>query len=65
MYHIARHTLLFAAVSFVLNGQQTHTAPADIKPGSITYEDIAYPYPVRFLPLTLYGQDVRMACCTA
>ncbi|MSO63448.1 MAG: alpha/beta fold hydrolase [Acidobacteria bacterium] len=36
-------------------------APADVKPGSITYEDIAYPYPVSYLPLTLYGQDVRMA----
>src|SRR5437899_5892958 len=35
--------------------------PADIKPGSITYEDIAYPYPVSYLPLTHYGQDVRMA----
>src|SRR3984957_5962708 len=36
-------------------------APTDVKPGSITYEEIAYPYPVQFLPLTLYGQDVRMA----
>ena len=36
-------------------------APADIKPGSITYEGIDYPYPVAYLPLTLYGQDVRMA----
>jgi pimeloyl-ACP methyl ester carboxylesterase len=36
-------------------------APADMKPGSITYEDVAYPYPVLYLPLTLYGQDVRMA----
>ena len=36
-------------------------APTDVKPGSITYEEIAYPYPVSFLPLTLYGQDVRMA----
>ena len=36
-------------------------APTDIKPGSITYEEIAYPYPVHYLPLTLYGQDVRMA----
>ena len=36
-------------------------APTDVKPGSITYEDIAYPYPVSYLPLTLYGQDVRMA----
>src|ERR1700757_5175162 len=36
-------------------------APKDVKPGSITYEDVAYPYPVQFLPLTLYGQDIRMA----
>jgi pimeloyl-ACP methyl ester carboxylesterase len=36
-------------------------APGDVAPGSITYEDIPYPYPVKFLPLTLYGQDVRMA----
>jgi pimeloyl-ACP methyl ester carboxylesterase len=36
-------------------------APSDVKPGSITYEEIPYPYPVSFLPLTLYGQDVRMA----
>src|ERR1700728_1491363 len=35
--------------------------PADVKPGSITYEDVPYPYPVTYLPLTLYGQDVRMA----
>ena len=36
-------------------------APADVKPGSITYEEVPYPYPVSYLPLTLYGQDVRMA----
>jgi pimeloyl-ACP methyl ester carboxylesterase len=36
-------------------------APADVKPGSITYEDVPYPYPVSYLPLRLYGQDVRMA----
>ena len=28
---------------------------------SPTLEDVAYPYPVHDLPLTLYGQDVRMA----
>src|SRR5436305_11657435 len=36
-------------------------APKDVKPGSITYEEVAYPHPVAYLPLTLYGQDVRMA----
>jgi pimeloyl-ACP methyl ester carboxylesterase len=35
-------------------------APADVKPGSITCEDVAYPYPSSYLPLTLYGQDVRI-----
>src|SRR5262245_11643084 len=36
-------------------------APADIQPASITYDEIAYPHAVHYLPLTLYGQDVRMA----
>ena len=36
-------------------------APTDVKPGSITYEEVPYPYPVKFLPLSMYGQDVRMA----
>jgi pimeloyl-ACP methyl ester carboxylesterase len=35
--------------------------PADIKPGSITCEDVPYPYDVSYLPLKLYGQDVRLA----
>jgi pimeloyl-ACP methyl ester carboxylesterase len=45
----------------VVYGQQPRHAPADVKPGSITYEDIPYPYPVRYLALRVYGQDVRMA----
>ena len=36
-------------------------APADVRPGSITSEDVAYPFPSTYLPLTMYGQDVRMA----
>src|SRR5207248_4091152 len=35
--------------------------PTDVKPGSINCEDCPYPYPSSYLPLTLYGQDVRMA----
>jgi pimeloyl-ACP methyl ester carboxylesterase len=58
-----RSLCLLGVLAF-LNGSfvdaQTH-APADVKPGSITYEDIPYPYPVMYLSLTLYGQDVRMA----
>ena len=37
------------------------SAPTDVVPGSITNEDVPYPHPVHYLPLTLYGQDVRMA----
>src|SRR5664279_1321584 len=36
-------------------------APRDVMPGSITYDEIAYPHPVAYFPLTIYGQDVRMA----
>ena len=36
-------------------------APSDVRPGSITSEDVPYPHPTTYLPLTLYGQDVRMA----
>lgn len=35
--------------------------PTDVAPGSITCEDVPYPYPVSYLSFTLYGQDVRMA----
>ena len=35
--------------------------PTDVKPGSITSEDVPYPHPVSYLPLTLYGQEVRIA----
>jgi pimeloyl-ACP methyl ester carboxylesterase len=41
--------------------QTVPTAPKDVQPGSITYDDVPYPYPVQYLPLTVYGQDVRMA----
>jgi pimeloyl-ACP methyl ester carboxylesterase len=50
----------FAGTLFAQNDAPPR-APLDVMPGSITYDDIAYPYPVHYLPLTLYGQDVRMA----
>src|SRR6185503_3178534 len=40
---------------------QAPPTPTDVKPGSINMEDVPYPYPVSYLPMTLYGQDVRMA----
>jgi pimeloyl-ACP methyl ester carboxylesterase len=43
------------------SGVPEGTAPPEVKPGSITCEECPYPYPSSYLPLTLYGQDVRMA----
>jgi pimeloyl-ACP methyl ester carboxylesterase len=52
----------FFATSVATRGQQAPVVPApDVQPGSITSEDVPYPHPVSYLPLTLYGQDVRMA----
>ena len=52
------------AASTVLRAQQNAPAvptPPDVKAGSITGEDVPYPHAVSYLPLTLYGQEVRMA----
>src|SRR4051812_5546854 len=35
--------------------------PTDIVAGSINCEECPYPHPSSYLPLTLYGQDVRIA----
>jgi pimeloyl-ACP methyl ester carboxylesterase len=53
--------LYVASCSPTLVWAQAPTAPTDIQPGSITYDEVPYPYPVAYFPLTLYGQDVRMA----
>jgi len=54
--------MVFAAVA---SSAQPRTpsvpTPEGIKPGSITCEDVPYPFPVSYLPLTLYGQDLRIA----
>ncbi|MFM8535790.1 MAG: alpha/beta fold hydrolase [Acidimicrobiia bacterium] len=67
MSHI-RQFALAAAVALMVPAsalaQQKPAAtppPPDVKPGSITCEECPYPYPSSYLPLTLYGQDVRMA----
>jgi pimeloyl-ACP methyl ester carboxylesterase len=35
--------------------------PADVKPGSITCDECPYPYPSKYLDISVYMQDVRMA----
>lgn len=47
--------------AFAQSGGHAVAAPIDVKPGSITCEECPYPYPSSYLPLTLYGQDVRIA----
>ena len=62
--------MLKTIVALVLGGWWTAAQPhaqtpprpaADVKPGSITCEECPYPYPSSYLPLTLYGHDVRIA----
>jgi len=63
-----KNLVLGGALVFVLSSSgfaqsrgQDLPVPTDVKPGSITCEECPYPYPSSYLPLTLYGQDVRMA----
>ena len=58
MLHTIAVVLALLAGADVVSAQ---TAPSDVRPGSITSEDVPYPFPTTYLPLTLYGQDVRMA----
>ncbi|MGE3957669.1 MAG: alpha/beta fold hydrolase [Vicinamibacterales bacterium] len=57
-------TLTAAALVPALAGAQQAPAvptPTDVKPISITCDECPYPYPSKYLNLTTYGQDVRMA----
>jgi pimeloyl-ACP methyl ester carboxylesterase len=49
------------AVALAQSDTPSIPTPTDVKPGSITSEDVEYPYPSKYLPLTVYGQDVRLA----
>jgi pimeloyl-ACP methyl ester carboxylesterase len=51
-----------AAILLLLAAAAHAQTPApDVKPGSINCEECPYPYPSTYLPITLYGQDLRMA----
>jgi len=50
-----------AHVVFTQDARPATTSPTDVKPGSITCEECPYPFPSSYLPLSLYGQDVRIA----
>ena len=57
-------TLVFVTTPLV--AQQTPVlppvpTPTDIKPGSLTCDECPYPYPSKYLGISVYGQDVRIA----
>ena len=35
--------------------------PTDVKPGSITCDECPYPYPSKYLDISVYSQDVRIS----
>jgi pimeloyl-ACP methyl ester carboxylesterase len=52
--------LVLAHSAFAQRSEAPAT-PTDVKPGSITCEDVPYPYATSYLNLTSYGQDIRLA----
>jgi pimeloyl-ACP methyl ester carboxylesterase len=62
-----RRLVLFFAMVFAAGASSAQPrtpsvpTPDGINPGSITCEDVPSPFPVSYLPLTLYGQDLRIA----
>jgi len=52
---------LASATPAPAQNQAPAAPPPDVKPGSITCEECPYPHPSSYLPLTLYGQDVKIA----
>jgi pimeloyl-ACP methyl ester carboxylesterase len=54
-------SLLLAPAAVFTQQNASVATPTDVKPGSITCEDVPYPFPTSYLPLTLYGQDLRIA----
>lgn len=42
-------------------GEEPDWPTPDVEPISITCEECPYPYPSEYLPLTMYGQELRMA----
>ncbi len=56
--------IIIVSANVAIDARQAPPAPptpTDVKPGSITCEDVTYPQPVSYLSFTTYGQDVRIA----
>ncbi len=53
--------MLTGAASLPVSAAQPqHQPPATAKATSINLEDVPYPYPVKHIDLSLYGNDIRM-----
>src|SRR5436190_11379431 len=53
--------MLLSLAGAAQSGNPEGVVPPGTKPGSITCEECPYPYPSSYLPMTQYGQEVRMA----
>jgi pimeloyl-ACP methyl ester carboxylesterase len=56
--------LLFQAAAAAAQGSGVLPpvpTPTDVKPGSITCEECPYPYPSKYLDISVYTQDVRIS----
>jgi pimeloyl-ACP methyl ester carboxylesterase len=57
--------LLVVWIALAGSAAVAQAQPAAVPPGygpvSVSLEDVAYPFPVQYMPLVLYGEDVRMA----
>ena len=56
--------LLQAAASVAAQGRSVLPpvpTPTDVKPGSITCDECPYPYPSKYLDISVYSQDVRIS----
>jgi pimeloyl-ACP methyl ester carboxylesterase len=56
--------LLASAASVSAQGRAIlppNPTPTDVKPGSITCDECPYPYPSKYLDISVYSQDVRIA----
>jgi pimeloyl-ACP methyl ester carboxylesterase len=52
---------LLPAGTFAAQNKPASSAAPEVKPGSINCEDVPYPYPTSSLPITLYGQELRIS----
>jgi pimeloyl-ACP methyl ester carboxylesterase len=61
--HAFLSLLLLAATTAAATGQVLPPAPTptDVKPGSITCDECPYPYPSKYLDISVYSQDVRIS----